>query len=232
MFGLPTNTSYATAKGGVVGLTRSLPTAGAAHGIKVNLIAPGAMTRMAGPGSEDPRMAPELVAPMAAFLAHESCPVSGEIYTAGFGRFARLFIASTEGYVHVGQAPTMEDVAAHWGTINDETGYSYRETSWTGPPPSWPISGRTVHPPGLRGPTDLLVEQIGILLDNPVVEGLELPPPVRCPPVWPAVVSATSGSIRTGVPAASATSCAWHVRSIVTNHHAASSTVRPTVSRP
>ena len=123
MLGLPTNTSYATAKGGVVGLTRSLSTAGAAHGIKVNLIAPAAMTRMAGPGSDDPRMAPELVAPMAAFLSHENCPVSGEIYTAGFGRFARLFIASTEGYVHIGQGPTMEDVAGHWEAINDESSY-------------------------------------------------------------------------------------------------------------
>ena len=47
-------------------------------------------------------MAPELVAPMVAFLAHEDCPVSGEIYAAGAGRFARLFIASTEGYVHAG----------------------------------------------------------------------------------------------------------------------------------
>ena len=45
-------------------------------------------------------MAPELVAPMAAFLAHESCPVTGEIYAAGAGRFARIFIASTPGYVH------------------------------------------------------------------------------------------------------------------------------------
>jgi NAD(P)-dependent dehydrogenase (short-subunit alcohol dehydrogenase family) len=123
MLGLPANTSYATAKGGVVGLTRSLATAGATHGIKVNMIAPGAMTRMAGPGSDDPRMAPDLVAPMAAYLAHESCPVSGEIYTAGFGRFARLFIASTQGYVHPGVEPTIEDVAAHWGTINDEAGY-------------------------------------------------------------------------------------------------------------
>ena len=45
-------------------------------------------------------MSPDLVAPMVAFLAHETCPVSGEIYAAGFGRFARIFIASTEGYVH------------------------------------------------------------------------------------------------------------------------------------
>ena len=36
----------------------------------------------------------------------------------------------------------------------------------------------------------------------------------------------------TGVPAASASSCTWQVRSIVTNHQAASSTLRPTVSRP
>ncbi len=69
-------------------------------------------------------MSPALVAPMAAFLAHESCPVSGEIYTAGFGRFARLFIASTTGYVQRGPEPTMEDVARNWAAINDETGYS------------------------------------------------------------------------------------------------------------
>jgi len=121
MLGLPNNTSYATAKGGVVGLARSLATAGAAHGIKVNLIAPGAFTRMAGPGDAPPGMTPELVAPMAAFLAHEDCPVTGEIYAAGFGRFARLFIAQTEGWV--GTEATIEDIADHWKAINDESGY-------------------------------------------------------------------------------------------------------------
>ena len=123
MLGLPGNTSYATAKAAVIGLTRSLMTAGAAHGIKVNLIAPAATTRMAGDGSGAPEMPTELVAPMAAYLAHEACPVSGEIYAAGAGRFARLFIASTEGYLHPGTEPTIEDVAANWATINDETGY-------------------------------------------------------------------------------------------------------------
>ncbi len=121
MFGLPNNLSYAAAKGAVVGLARSLATAGAAHGIKVNVIAPAAFTRMAGRGPDIPEMAPELVAPMAAFLAHEDCPVTGEIYTAGAGRFARLFIASTEGYVNA--TPTIEDVAANWAMINDETDY-------------------------------------------------------------------------------------------------------------
>jgi NAD(P)-dependent dehydrogenase (short-subunit alcohol dehydrogenase family) len=126
LFGLPNNTSYATAKGAVVGLTRSLATAGVAHGITANCIAPGAMTRMAGRGGEDagPEMSPDLVAPMVALLAHEDCPVSGEIYAAGFGRFARIFIGMAPGYVHTGPAPTIEDVAEHWAAINDEPGYS------------------------------------------------------------------------------------------------------------
>jgi NAD(P)-dependent dehydrogenase (short-subunit alcohol dehydrogenase family) len=126
LFGLPDNTSYAAAKGAVVGLTRSTAVAGADHGITVNCIAPGAMTRMAGRASDetDTRMSPELVAPMVALLAHEECPVSGEIYAAGFGRFARIFIGMAPGYVHTGSTPTVEDVAGQWAAINDEPGYS------------------------------------------------------------------------------------------------------------
>jgi NAD(P)-dependent dehydrogenase (short-subunit alcohol dehydrogenase family) len=133
MFGLPNNTSYATAKAAVVGLTRSLAAAGRKLGIRVNLIAPAAMTRMAGAGGGPEEMTPELVAPMAAFLAHEWCPVSGEMYAAGAGRFARMFIASTEGYVHAGPVPTVEDVAQNWATINDEHGYYVPAdlTSWS-----------------------------------------------------------------------------------------------------
>ena len=52
---------------------------------------------------------------MVAFLAHEDCPVSGEIYAAGAGRFARIFIAQTEGYVHPTLDPTVEDVAGTLG---------------------------------------------------------------------------------------------------------------------
>jgi len=128
MFGLPNNVGYATAKAGVVGLTRSIATAGAPHGIKCNLVAPAAFTRMAGTADTDSpmatTMAPELVAPMVAFLAHEDCPVTGEIYSAGAGRFARIFLAQAEGYVDDTGAPTVEDVAAHWAEINDESAYT------------------------------------------------------------------------------------------------------------
>jgi NAD(P)-dependent dehydrogenase (short-subunit alcohol dehydrogenase family) len=129
MLGLPNNTSYATAKAAVVGLMRSATIAGARHGITVNCIAPAAYTRLAGRGDDDTgdpmatSMPPELVAPMAAFLAHEDCPVSGEIYTAGAGRFARIFVASTQGYLHPEGQPSVEDIAEHWEGINDETGY-------------------------------------------------------------------------------------------------------------
>jgi NAD(P)-dependent dehydrogenase (short-subunit alcohol dehydrogenase family) len=129
IFGLPQNLSYATAKAAVIGLTRSLATTSSAHGIKVNLIAPAAFTRMAGQAADSDEssgaaapMSPDLVAPMAAFLAHEACPVNGEMYEAGAGRFSRLFIASTPGYVTTN--PTIEDVAQHWEAINAEQGYT------------------------------------------------------------------------------------------------------------
>ncbi|MET8978845.1 SDR family NAD(P)-dependent oxidoreductase [Streptomyces sp. NPDC004539] len=124
MLGLDNNLAYAAAKAGTVGMARSAKLAGEPHDIKVNLIAPAAMTRMGGgSGEEDPAMPSAAVAPMVAFLAHENCPVSGEIYTAGAGRFARLFIGSTEGYLHEGDAPTVEDVAANWDAVGDEKGY-------------------------------------------------------------------------------------------------------------
>jgi NAD(P)-dependent dehydrogenase (short-subunit alcohol dehydrogenase family) len=128
MFGLPNNVGYATAKAAVVGLTRSLATAGVEHGIRCNLVAPAAFTRMAGAVDDDSpmaaSMAPELVAPMVAFLAHERCPVTGEIYAAGAGRFARIFVAQAEGYVASTGTPSVDEVAAHWAEINDESRYT------------------------------------------------------------------------------------------------------------
>jgi NAD(P)-dependent dehydrogenase (short-subunit alcohol dehydrogenase family) len=116
VLGLRGNFAYAAAKGAVIGLTRTLAIEGVEAGIKVNAIAPAAGTRLGGEGT--PGLEPERVAPMAAFLVHEDCPVSGEIYTAGGGRFARLFVASTRGVVD--DAPTIESVAANWDAINDE----------------------------------------------------------------------------------------------------------------
>ena len=137
MFGMPDNLSYATAKSAVIGMAQAMTVNAGDADIKVNVIAPNAWTRMAGDSSEGmdqlrgerppgppPHLEPELVAPMIAYLAHESCPVSAGIYLAGAGRFARLYVASTDGYLHPDDGiPTVEDVAAHWAAINDEASY-------------------------------------------------------------------------------------------------------------
>jgi len=137
MFGMPDNLSYATAKSAMIGMAQAMTASAGDHDIKVNVIAPNAWTRMAGDPSEGmdqlraqrpagvpPHMEPELVAPMVAFLAHESCPVSAGIYLAGAGRFARMYVAATDGYLHPDDGtPTIEDVAANWAAINDEASY-------------------------------------------------------------------------------------------------------------
>ena len=42
---------------------------------------------------------PAFVSPVVAYLAHEDCPVSGNIYSVGGGRVVRFFIGMTEGYL-------------------------------------------------------------------------------------------------------------------------------------
>jgi hypothetical protein len=64
---------------------------------------------------------------MVAYLCHEDCPVTGEVYVAGAGRFARMFLATTPGVAisgHGGRPPTVEDVAADFAAIGDEAGYT------------------------------------------------------------------------------------------------------------
>lgn len=54
--------------------------------------------------------------------AHEECPISGEIYTAGAGQVSQFFIGRTGGYYNA--ACSMEDVRDHLAEIRDPTGYT------------------------------------------------------------------------------------------------------------
>jgi NAD(P)-dependent dehydrogenase (short-subunit alcohol dehydrogenase family) len=143
MFGLMDNIGYAIAKASMIGMAKSLTVGRKDANININCIAPNAMTRLAARTEEEQaklepppaEMDPENVAPMVAYLAHESCPVSGEVYVAGGGRFARLFVGATPGYLHPGlTGTTVDDVAANWAAINDETGYYVPSTlmDWAG----------------------------------------------------------------------------------------------------
>jgi hypothetical protein len=50
--------------------------------------------------------------------------VTGEIYSAGARRFARIVLAQAQGWVSTDATPTVEDVAAHWDEINDASNHA------------------------------------------------------------------------------------------------------------
>ena len=68
------------------------------------------------------KLNPALVAPVVAFLSHQECPVSGEIYTVGAGHVARFFIGRTTGFYS--PELSIEDVRNHLDEIRDEGGYT------------------------------------------------------------------------------------------------------------
>ena len=132
VFGLPHNLSYATAKGAVIGLTRSLATAGAAHGIKVNLIAPAAFTRMAGQPARGGRAWDGADAADVAGSRRPDGRLPRPRGLPGQRRDLRRRRRSVRPHLHrldrglcrtPTPEPTIEDVADNWATINDETGY-------------------------------------------------------------------------------------------------------------
>ena len=65
------------------------------------------------------------VAPLVAYLASPECTVNGEAYAAGFGRYARVFVGETVGWVaDDGLAVTPSDIAEHLDQIRDAEGYA------------------------------------------------------------------------------------------------------------
>jgi len=112
LYGHHNTVNYAMSKSGMIGLTNTIALEGAADNIKANAIVPAAVTRMAEgvDTSQFPPMPPEMVAAPVAWLAHESCSVTGEYIIAGAGRVARAYVAETQGAYR--PAWTLEDVAA------------------------------------------------------------------------------------------------------------------------
>ena len=100
LLGSPGQGAYATAKGGLVGLTRALARKGAAHGIGVNAVAPMAVTRL----NEEimtsiferatGQLSADRVAPVTTFLASRECMLNGEVLSAAGGRAARFAIGA------------------------------------------------------------------------------------------------------------------------------------------
>jgi NAD(P)-dependent dehydrogenase (short-subunit alcohol dehydrogenase family) len=120
LYGSARQASYGAAKTAMMGLSNITALEGAAHGIHCNTIAPGAVTRISegyDTGRVPVTMRPEVVAPLAAWLVHESCAVTGESFISMAGRIARFVLAETEGVFAAEWTP--EAVAAQADRFRD-----------------------------------------------------------------------------------------------------------------
>jgi len=129
--GMPGVAPYGSAKGAVFALTRGLAVEAAAHGIRVNAIAPRAYTRMSAPQSDQMAanlplpdaaleklagaMAPEQCASAAVYLAHRSCSLNGELLQVGLGGVARVAVVQSQGIWR--ESLTAEDISNNLDAI-------------------------------------------------------------------------------------------------------------------
>ena len=124
MTGSSGQAAYAASKGGLWSLTRALAAEGAALGIKVNAVSPGAFTRLAASTMEDTspllqharaNLPAELSSPVVAYLAHADCPVTGECIDSVGGAVWRSYMARTAGIADRGH--NIETLAERWDEI-------------------------------------------------------------------------------------------------------------------
>jgi len=121
--------AYAAAKAGLVGLTNVIAIEGEAHGILANSVMPTGFSRMVTETVGDEKflaesgfmraIRPELVVPLVTFLASSSCTFTHRNYSASAGRYARVFVGLSEGWLADAESePTAEDIEAHLEQIS------------------------------------------------------------------------------------------------------------------
>jgi len=126
MLGVKNSWDYPAAKGGVLGFSRSLAVTAQPHNITVNAIMPMAYTRPMHKYPDETirewmkaSFAATEIAPLVAFLVHDSVACSGEAFAVGAGRCARIAIVAAPGFQKDEGPLTIEDVAANWDEVID-----------------------------------------------------------------------------------------------------------------
>jgi NAD(P)-dependent dehydrogenase (short-subunit alcohol dehydrogenase family) len=122
--GTPYSGDYASAKGGIIGLSRVLASdhRDADLDITINVLMPVAYTRMTAAVPDDVyrtwlerHFPPEKVSAFVVYLCHESLDVSGETFIAGGGRAARVKFETTRGWFE--PEPTPESFRDHFDAV-------------------------------------------------------------------------------------------------------------------
>lgn len=116
--------NYGAAKLGVVGFMNTLRIEGAKYDIRVNALAPVALTRMTDdimPEQMKSLLNPEEVTPGVVFLVSKDAP-NGVVLAAGAGGFAAARIYETDGIWLPPAERTPENVAARFEEIQDPEG--------------------------------------------------------------------------------------------------------------
>jgi NAD(P)-dependent dehydrogenase (short-subunit alcohol dehydrogenase family) len=135
LIGQPNSAHYAGAKAGIVGLSNVISIEGEPHGILANCVLPFGYSRMVTETVGDREqfqgelpfldaIEPELVVPIVVFLASRNCDVTHHCFSACAGRFSRVFVGQTHGWVTHDGGPSAADIAAHWAEVTAQEPYS------------------------------------------------------------------------------------------------------------
>jgi NAD(P)-dependent dehydrogenase (short-subunit alcohol dehydrogenase family) len=133
VFGSLGQFAYGASKAGLIGMNNVLAMEGAEYGVLANIVLPAAATARGRtkvawePGVREllgPRLRPETITPLAAYLASDRCTSTGGMYSAVGGRYARVSIGVSEGWISVEANADAEDVAEHWTQIDAHSVYA------------------------------------------------------------------------------------------------------------
>lgn len=126
LFGNFGQANYGAAKAGLMGLSNVLAIEGEKYGVKSNVVAPTARTRMTedilGPFAE--MFDPNQVTPLVVYLCSEANQMTHQIFSVGGGRYARVFIGTNNGwFAGQGVVPDVEAIADNLDEIRDVSEY-------------------------------------------------------------------------------------------------------------
>ena len=116
--------NYSACKLALHGLSQTIALEGRAKGVHSNTIAPIAASRLMGTVMSDEAMQllrPEVVSPLVAWLCHEDCEATGDLFEVGAGWVSRVRWERSNGAYFDPAGFTVDEVAGAWAQINDFT---------------------------------------------------------------------------------------------------------------